>query len=114
VAAGAAATTHEKPARWGEEPQEPDWVPYRGVDEEGDSGVAAPAVGRERAPGAGATAVKADPAAAETAGGGSTADGGSLSRTGLELAALAAIGLGVLTLGFALRPRRRRHRRALR
>jgi hypothetical protein len=42
---------------------------------------------------------------------GKTASNGFLPFTGLEIAALAALGLGLLTLGAALRPRRREHAR---
>lgn len=108
VAAEAAAANEEKPPRRRAEQQERDWAPYPGVAERPDAEAATGAVEVQTAGGAEAAAVKAEPAAAKTA------DGGSLPWTGLQIAALAAIGLGVLTLGVALRPRRREHTRALR
>jgi hypothetical protein len=108
VAAEAAAANEEKPPRWRPEQQVREWAPYQGVAERPHGEVAAGAVEVRTTGGAEAAAVKAEPAAAKTA------DGGSLPWTGLEIAALAAIGLGVLTLGVALRPRRRGHTRALR
>ena len=112
VATEAASANQEKP-RWGAPPPERDWAPYPSVAEQPDDEAAVGPV--EARPGARAKAavVKAEPAA-ETPDAGSTADGGFLPRTGLEIAALAAIGLGVLTLGVALRPRRRERARALR
>ena len=112
VAAEAASANQEKP-RWGAPPPERDWAPYPSVAEQPDDEAAVGPV--EARPGARAKAavVKAEPAA-ETPDAGSTADGGFLPRAGLEIAALAAIGLGVLTLGVALRPRRRERARALR
>jgi hypothetical protein len=113
VAAEAASADQEKPPRWGAPPPERDWAPYPSVAEQPDDEAAVGPV--EARPGARAKAavVKAEPAA-ETPDAGSTADGGFLPRAGLEIAALAAIGLGVLTLGVALRPRRRERARALR
>ena len=47
-----------------------------------------------------------DPATEERAGPVADTGGGGLPSTGLELAAMAIIGLGLLFLGAALRPRR--------
>jgi hypothetical protein len=108
AAAEAAAAKEEKPPRWDAEPRAREWAPYPAVDEQPDGEVPAGAVEVQTAVRSEAATAKAEPAAAETA------DGGSLPWTGLEIAALAAIGLGLLTLGVALRPSRRERARALR
>jgi hypothetical protein len=94
--------------RWQEEPPERESAPDPAVDEPAaDAASPGPTEARTVA------GVKAARAEGEPTGG-DRAAGGSLPWTGLEIAALAAIGLGVLTLGAALRPGRRERTRALR
>ena len=92
---------------WQEEAPEREWAPYPAVDEPAGAATSSGATESRTVAG-----VKAARAGEPT--GGDRVGGGSLPWTGLEIAALAAIGLGVLTLGAALRPRRRERTRALR
>jgi hypothetical protein len=96
VAAEAARDETSAAPRWGKEPREPEWAPSPAVDEPpADEAAAEPAEAR--------TVSGVETARVEGGtGGGERADDGSLPWTGLEIAALAAIGLGVLTLGAAL------------
>jgi hypothetical protein len=106
-----AEAAREKPRAtppWGEEPRERGWAPYPTADEPPADAAPASAAEVRSVAGVEASGAQSEPA------GGERAAGGSLPWTGLEIAALAAIGLGVLTLGAALRPRRRERTRAFR
>jgi hypothetical protein len=94
--------------QWEAEPPERERAPYPAVD--APAGEAASTGATEARTVAGVKAARAEGEPT----GGDRVGGGSLTWTGLEIAALAAIGLGVLTLGAALRPRRRERTRALR
>jgi hypothetical protein len=96
VAAEAARDETSAAPRWEKEPREPEWTPYPAVDEPPAGAAAAGPAEAPTVAGVEATRVEGG------TGGGERADDGSLPWTGLEIAALAAIGLGVLTLGAAL------------
>jgi hypothetical protein len=97
VVAGAA---RDQPPRLQTEPPEPERAPYPGVAQQTVGEAAGDAAEVQTAAGDGTAAAEDAPAS------GKPAAGSSLPWTGLEVAALAAIGLGLLTLGAALRPRR--------
>jgi hypothetical protein len=109
--AAVAEAAQEEPRttpQW-EEPRDREWTPYPNVEERPDGEAVLGAAEEPAVVGAEAAAVESETAAGRTGG-----SGEFLPWTGLEVAALAAIGLGILTLGVALRPRRRQHTRALR
>jgi hypothetical protein len=103
-AAEAASVTSPR-TRW-EEPRDTQWAPSPNVEEPRGGEVSLHAVDEQPAA-AEAARVEGEPSAARDVEGDEL-----LPWTGLEVAALAAIGLGLVTLGVALRPRRRGHARA--
>jgi hypothetical protein len=103
--AAVAGAARDEPPRWQTEPPEPEWSPYPGVAQQTVGEAAGDAAEIQTAAGEGTAAAEDAPAAGKSTAG-KPAAGSSLPWTGLEVAALAAIGLGLLTLGAALRPRR--------
>jgi hypothetical protein len=100
AAPGEAEAARDEPHRWETEPREPEWAPYPGVAERTVGEAVGDAAELKTVEGAEPGGTGGVPAAERQGA------GGSLPWTGLEIAALAAVGLGLLTLGVALRPRR--------
>jgi hypothetical protein len=98
-AAAAEAAREEPPIRQ-TEPPEPERAPYPGVSQQTVGEAVGDAAEVQTAAGRAPDRAKRMPAV------GNPAAGSSLPWTGLEIGAIAAIGLGFLTLGIALRPRR--------